>query len=76
MTRRDRSNQAAGGGDANYIHSLFYIVQEFQIDMLFECSAVIMEHRAYENCIILLITVYNKPSNSTQDFLEALDGLL
>ena len=76
MTRRDRSNQAAGGGVANYIHSLFYIVWEFQIDMLFECSAVIMEHRAYENCIILLITVYNKRSNSTQDFLEALDGLL
>lgn len=75
MTRRDSSNQAAGGGVANYIHSLFYIVWEFQIDMLFECSAVIMEHRAYGNCIILLITVYNKPSNSTQDFFRSIGWL-
>jgi hypothetical protein len=51
---------------------MFHVLVQFEIHTIFENTAIIVQHRANPQMKLLLITLYNKPSNKFAD----LDRLL
>jgi hypothetical protein len=78
MHRKDRSSASPlhRGGVAVQIHSMFHVLVQFEIHTIFENTAIIVQHRANPQMKLLLITLYNKPSNIFADFIADLDRLL
>ena len=78
MHRKDRSSASPlhRGGVAVQIHTMFHVLVQFEIHTIFENTAIIVQYRANPQMKLLLITLYNKPSNKFADFITDLDRLL
>jgi hypothetical protein len=75
MHRKDRSSASPlhRGGVAVQIHTMFHVLVQFEIHTIFENTAIIVQHRANPQMKLLLITLYNKPSNKFADFIADLN---